>query len=175
MNSLAIKRELDKEPAPKLLLAALSLFGLSEVVGDGDNPVILGWAKELGLTQYTSDAMPWCGLFMAWCCHLAGKPPVKDPLWARNWARWGEHCEPELGCILVFSRPGGGGHVGEYAGETKDSYLVLGGNEGDKVAIVPIAKGRLLDSRCMYTTAKPDNVRKMFFDAEGLPVSSNEA
>ncbi len=175
MSGLAIKQQLDKEPGPKLLRAGLALFGTKEIVGDENNPVILGWAKALGLTQYTNDEQPWCGLWMAWVCHLAGKPVVKDPLWARNWCKWGEHCEPELGCILIFSRPGGGGHVGEYAGEDEDSYFVLGGNEGNKVDIVPIAKARLLDSRCLFVTGKPANVRKIFIAPDGTPVSTNEA
>lgn len=166
---------LEKELAPKILLEALKLYGVEEFKGDKHNPEILGWAEEVGLEKvYLNDEIAWCGLFAAIVVHRAGKPVVKDPLWARNWANWGEHCEPHLGCIMVFSRGEKSGHVGIYIGEDDYSYYVYGGNQGDKVSITRISKDRLIDSRAIYTTAMPANCRKVVLTAHG-ELSTNEA
>lgn len=166
---------LANEPGPKILQAAIPMYGIKETIGKADNPVIMAWAKELGLEKvYLSDETPWCGLWAAVCVKRAGKPVVKDPLWARNWAKWGEACEPELGCILVFERGPTSGHVGIYVGENATHFFVYGGNQKDKVSIVPIAKERLIDSRCMFSVAKPANVRAIQLQMSG-EVSTNEA
>lgn len=163
---------LKKEPAPRMLLEALKLYGVTEKDGSGNNPEILSWAKETGLKQYTQDEIPWCGLFMAVIAKRAGKSLPKSPLWARDWAKWGNPCEPELGCVLVFER-GSGGHVGLYVGEDLECYHVLGGNQGDKVCVTRIKKGRLLASRNLYVIGKPNNVRRIFLSPTGA-ISTNE-
>ena len=51
---------LNAEKAPKLLVEALKMLGTKEVVGKAHNPVILGWAEELGRKKvYTADEIPW--------------------------------------------------------------------------------------------------------------------
>lgn len=164
---------LKKEPGPKMLLEALALLGTKEVEGEGNNPAILKWAEKLGLKDYKADSIPWCGLFMAYVASMAGKPVPAKPLWARNWVRFGEHCEPELGAVLVFSRADFG-HVGLYVGEDASCFHVLGGNQSDAVGFARIAKDRLLDSRAMYSIQKPENVRKIILSSSGA-VSTNEA
>ncbi len=162
------------EQGPKILTAAVGLYGIQETIGTASNPTILEWAKELGLGRvYFNDSTPWCGLFQAWVCHVAGKPVVKDPLWARNWAKYGEACEPELGAILVFERGPTSGHVGQYVGEDATRYYVLAGNQRDSVCIVPIEKKRLIASRSYYATGKPANVRRVELEPNG-EVSTNE-
>lgn len=162
------------EPAPRMLPEALKLYGVTEVLGPENNPEIISWASECGLSaQYDQDVTPWCGLFVSVVALRAGKPRPKDPLWARNWLNWGSACEPMLGCVLVFSRKGGGGHVGLYVGECADYYYVLSGNQKDKVCVVPIEKQRLLGARELYVVAKPANVRKVFLEKSGA-VSTNE-
>ena len=163
---------LTSEPGPKLLLEALKLHGTLEVIGDKDNPEILAWAAELGLTQYTHDSIPWCGLFVATIAHRAGKSVVRDPLWAANWLKYGIPCEPELGAIGVFSRDEGN-HVGVYVGEDETHYHIYGGNQKDSVSIVRIAKDRCRGFRAHYQS-KPANVRKVILSSTG-EVSTNEA
>lgn len=161
-----------KENAPRMLIEALKLYGVKEKVGGENNPEILAWAKETGLKQYNADSIPWCGLFVALIAQRAGKPLPKKPLWARDWAKWGEACEPELGCILVFER-GTGGHVGLYVGEDLECYHVLGGNQSDMVRVSPIKKRRLLAARNLYAIGKPNNVRRIFLSPTGV-ISTNE-
>jgi uncharacterized protein (TIGR02594 family) len=164
---------LSKETGPRVIVEALALFGTKEVPGTASNPAILGWAKEVGVAgAYVNEGIAWCGLFVATVVKRAGFAPVAAPLWARNWAAFGTKVDkPSLGDILVFERPGGGGHVGEDAG----AYHVLGGNQGDPVSIAPIAKSRLLAARrCPWKLSQPANVRPIRLAAGGTR-STNEA
>lgn len=164
------------ESGPRMLIEALKLYGTKETVGPNDNPVILAWAKETGLDKvYKSDSVPWCGLFMAVIALRAGKEVPKDPLWARNWAKFGQNvAQPGLGDVLVFERVGGA-HVALYIGESPDSYFCLGGNQGDQVSVTRILKSRCIATRRpIWKTAQPDNVRKIVLEADGV-LSTNEA
>ena len=167
---------LKSETSPKLLVEAVKLLGTKEVVGKVHNPVILGWAKEVGLSKvYTADEIPWCGLAIAYACHQAGVEVVDKPLWALSWANYGTKVsEPMLGDILTFKRDGGG-HVGIYVGEDKDCYHVLGGNQGNAMSVSRIVKSRLYQARrTKWKVAQPANVRKVILDAKGA-ISQNEA
>ncbi len=162
------------EPAPRMLLEALNLYGTQEVVGKKNNPDILAWAEECNIKGYNADSIPWCGLFMAIVAHRSGKDLPSSPLWARSWAKWGtESPSAQLGDVLVFER-GSGGHVGLYIGEDSDCYHVLGGNQGDAVSIKRIAKSRCLAVRRQYKIGVPPNVRRVLLSAAGS-VSVNEA
>ena len=165
-----------KSNVPNVIKEAYSLLGISEVLGKDHNPVILKWADEVGLKNiYTADEIPWCGLFVAYVCKKAKKEIVKNPLWARNWAKFGtKENEALLGDILVFSR-GSGGHVGFYVGEDKKCYHVLGGNQGDKVSVVRIVKSRCIAiRRAEWKYFQPLSVRKILLDDKGA-ISKNEA
>lgn len=174
---------LGKEGAPQILVQALGLYGVKEIPGPKSNPTILGWAKRLGgwiASWYKDDDIPWCGLFMAEVCRLAGLPVVSEPLKALAWASWGTpQSAPMLGDVLVFQREGGG-HVGIYVGED-DAYLhVLGGNQGNAVSITRISKLRLVAiRRTAWKVAQPKNVRPVVLRSDGMgawpTVSKNEA
>ena len=166
---------LKQETAPKLLVEAVKHLGVKEFVGKEHNPIILGWAKSLGLsTIYTNDEIPWCGLFVAYCCHAQGLSVVERPLWALNWNRYGTQVtEPMLGDVLTFKRDGGG-HVGIYVGEDNTHYHVLGGNQNNSVSVSRIAKSRLNQARrTAWKIAQPANVRKVHLEAKGT-VTTNE-
>lgn len=160
---------------PKTISEGLKLLGTVETPGVKNNPIIMGWAKELGIDKsYSADSIPWCGLFAAIVTKRAGKEPVKDPLWARNWAKFGkESSTPGLGDILVFVRDGGG-HVGFYVAEDSTAYHVLGGNQSDAVTITRIAKSRCVAARRPEYTVKPLSVKSYVVAAEGT-LSTNEA
>jgi uncharacterized protein (TIGR02594 family) len=167
---------LKKETAPKILVQAVKLIGTKEIVGKVHNPIILGWAKDLGLSNvYTNDEIPWCGLFIAYCCHAAGLEVVERPLWALNWNKYGTKVtEPMLGDVLTFKR-NGGGHVGIYVGEDDTHYHVLGGNQNNSVSVSRIAKNRLNQARrTAWKVAQPANVRKVQLEPKGV-ITTNEA
>lgn len=167
---------LAREPGPKMLVEALALYGTLEAPGARDNPVILAWAREVGLGKtYSHDSIPWCGLFMAVIAQRAGKPVVDSPLWALSWADFGAPApKPMLGDVLTFKRVGGGGHVALYVGEDATAFHCLGGNQSDSVCITRIAKSRLYRSRRPLYTIQPDNVRKVTLASSGK-LSTNEA
>lgn len=168
--------DLAREGAPKMLVEALKLFGTIEMPGLGSNPVIMSWSDELGLkASYSSDSVPWCGLFMAVVAKRAGKTPPIAPLWALNWALFGAATPaPMLGDVLVFKRPSGG-HVALYVGEDDQAFHVLGGNQSDQVCITRIERDRLHAARRpIYSVGQPANVRRIIRSPAG-EISTNEA
>ena len=168
---------LANEPGPRILVEGLKTYGVAEVVGPGSNPTILQWAKATGLSKvYATDATAWCGLWMAYVALQAGWDIPVNPLWARNWLKFGDaKSVAALGDVLVFSRGKSSGHVGLYVGEDQSAYHVLGGNQSDRVMIKRIAKNRLLGvRRCPWRINQPANVRRVTLAATGS-LSSNEA
>jgi uncharacterized protein (TIGR02594 family) len=167
---------LKSETAPKLLVEAVKHLGVKEIVGKQHNPEILSWADALGLKSvYTADEIPWCGLFVGYCCHAAGLQVVERPLWALSWTRFGTAvAEPMLGDVLTFKRDGGG-HVGIYVGEDNTHYHVLGGNQNNSVSVSRIAKSRLHQARrTAWKVAQPASVRKVKLEPKGV-ITTNEA
>lgn len=166
-----------KADAPRIFTEGRALIGVRETAGSGNNPVIMGWARALDLRSYNADSIPWCGLYMAYVAQRAGWDPVRDPLWARNWANFGAKSEtPSLGDVLVFSRGPAFGHVGIYVGEDATHYHVLGGNQGDRVSIIRIAKARLIAARRpIWLHAEPETRRQVFFSSTASAISNNEA
>lgn len=164
-----------QEGAPRHLLKALELYGVTETVGSKHNPIIMGWAKETGLEKvYTADEIPWCGLYIAVVMHRSERPVVQNPLWALNWNNFGVRVTtPMLGDVLTFTRKSGG-HVGIYVGEDATAYHVLGGNQGNQVNVVRIAKSRLSQARRPQYTSQPTNVRTVILAGNGA-LSTNEA
>jgi uncharacterized protein (TIGR02594 family) len=166
---------LKEEKSPRILVQAVKLIGTKEIVGKEHNPTIMFWAKELKLSSvYNADEIPWCGLFIAYCCKMAGIDVIDKPLWALSWSNWGSPVsEPMLGDVLTFKRDGGG-HVGIYVGEDVTHFHVLGGNQGNAVSVSRIAKSRLFKARrTEWKIAQPANVRKVHLAAKGV-ITTNE-
>jgi uncharacterized protein (TIGR02594 family) len=167
-----------KEPGPKMLLEALKHYGLLELKGTGSNPDIMKWAKEVGVAGwYTDDSVPWCGLFMGVCALRAGFPYNSELLSSLAWSKWGtfvEKTDAMFGDTLVFVRPGGG-HVAFYIAESKENFLIYGGNQGDTVGFTWIAKSRLFAvRRAKWKVSQPENVRKINVSSDGAVLSTNE-
>lgn len=164
--------------APRLILEARALYGVTETPGTASTAEIMAWAREVGLEKtYPNDGVAWCGLFAAVVAKRAGWEVVAGPLWARNWAQFGRAVDPRqaaLGDVLVFSRDGGG-HVGFYVGEDATAYHVLGGNQSDRVGFTRILKSRCIAvRRPKWRVAAPAGVTKFHLAADGA-VSTNEA
>jgi hypothetical protein len=166
---------LNNEKSPRILVQAVKQLGVKEIVGKEHNPIIMNWAKELNLDKiYKSDEIAWCGLFVAYCCKMAGLEVVDKPLWALSWSNWGNEVkEAMLGDVLTFKREGGG-HVGIYVGEDDTHFHVLGGNQGNAVSVSRIAKTRLFKARrTIWKIAQPANVRKIKLEPKGV-ITTNE-
>jgi uncharacterized protein (TIGR02594 family) len=163
---------------PKVIQAAMKMYGVMEVPGRKHNPVILGWAATLGIEKiYTNDELAWCGLAHAVALLRGGKPAALegwDILRALKYKTYGMGVEqPGIGDTLVFQRPGGG-HVGFYVGESKSTYHVLGGNQSNAYNVTEIAKSRCVAKRSPIYNLRPASAVPVFLDASGV-VSTNEA
>lgn len=159
---------------PRWLKIARSYIGVREVVGAKHNPLILGWLSKLK-AWWREDETPWCGTFVANVMHEAGLPVPRDWFRAKSWAEYGQRLRPERlapGAILVFAREGGG-HVGLYLGEDATSYLVLGGNQGNAVSTVMIAKSRCIATR--WPAGEPVIGSPVWPKMAGGKFSTNEA
>jgi uncharacterized protein (TIGR02594 family) len=166
------------EDGPKHMVEAIRWIGTKEVAGQKNNPLIMNWVRELGVGHvFTGDAVPWCGLFVAYCMKQAGRAYPVHFYRAKEWGTWEglglAGGGPKFGDVLVFMRDGGG-HVGFYVGEDKTAFHVLGGNQGDSVSIVRLAKPRLIAIRRPKYFAAPANVRPIKLAGSGL-LSTNEA
>jgi len=169
--------------APPWLSLARSFIGTRETVGPKHSPIIMGWIKEVGAkvlgVQVNDDETPWCGTFMALLMKRMGLTAPLIAVRAASWGRagnWGrELLAPRLGCILVFTRDGGG-HVGLYLGEDDTHYHVLGGNQSNSVSIMKLAKGRLADGGMRWPKGPelpPAQIVRL--KPNGAPASGNEA
>jgi uncharacterized protein (TIGR02594 family) len=167
---------------PNTIRLGLAEYGTQEVVGRGSNKTIIAWRDELNhagakVAGFSDDDIAWCGLFAAIITLRrigAATEVVKEPLWARNWAKYGIATKtPGLGDILVFER-GDGGHVGFYIAEDATAYHVLGGNQSNKVCITRVLKSRLLAARRPKYNVQPAAVKPYRVATAGA-LSLNEA
>jgi uncharacterized protein (TIGR02594 family) len=166
------------ETGPRILKTMLSMYGTKETPGIASNPAIMAWGRTVGMPNgYTDDSIPWCGWGMAYAALESGWNVPVNPLWARNWATWGDHINSDkamLGDVLVFAR-GNAGHVALYVGEDATYFHILGCNQDDAVSIKLRAKAQLLAvRRCPWRTAQPPNVRKVMLAATGS-IAKSEA
>ena len=158
---------------PHWLGIARKYVGTREIVGPQHNTTIMGWLKRLK-SWIKDDETPWCGTFVAAVMQEAGLPYPNEYPRAKAWADYGARIRTHLiapGAILVFARQGGG-HVGFYVGEDTDCYHVLGGNQGNAVSTVRIAKARCIATR--WPKGQPVNGKPVWLKANGQR-SENEA
>ena len=183
---------LASETGPPELMEAVKLFGVREVPGPKHSPEIMKWERTLASTYpalswiedvIQGDETPWCGLFMAWVCHLAGYgQPHHRFLSARSWAAWGVPAPdgPQLGDSVIYYRgdpDGPYGHVGIYVGEDDTHDHVLGGNQDNRVSIMRIVKTRRVAVRMApgLAMADPGDRRRVYRSPGAVKLSENEA
>lgn len=126
-----------------------AITGVKEFPGRASNPIIMAWRSDIArafpetvkyVATYTGDEIAWCGFGLAGCCARAGvRPPFgKDDdekfMYAKSWAHWGTQIEPRPGCIMVFSRAGGG-HVSILERMDGQHAYIRGCNQSDMVNV----------------------------------------
>lgn len=166
---------------PVWVIESRRWIGEAEVPGKGSNPRLLKaiqavGAKVLGI-NYTDDDSAWCGAIMAvWLGQtLPSEPLPSIAVRASSWSSFGVKLEtPALGAIMVFSRKGGG-HVGLYLGETATHYVILGGNQGNRVSIMTRAKGNDLQAMRWPRTVPLPTGGRVMTNAAGIPSGLSEA
>jgi uncharacterized protein (TIGR02594 family) len=134
---------------PKWLSEAWRELGQREVPGAVDNARVVAMYRDAGHGELQHDETAWCAAFAGACLVRAGLKG-SGSLMARSYLSWGEDAhEPRTGAIAVLSRGGDPalGHVGLLIGETEDSVILLGGNQGDAVSVAAFPRSRLLGLR----------------------------
>lgn len=163
---------------------ARSLIGTREIKGAKHNPLIVEMWKAASAAlgknpAFRDDETPWCGGFVGFVMAKSGLGKHIPSLYpsARSWANAGTKLsKPAYGCVVVFTR-NGGGHVGFVVGQDKaGNLMVLGGNQSDAVNIKPFSRSRVLAYRWCGTQAVPNSSRYQLpiLRSDGK-VSTNEA
>src|SRR3989304_4864968 len=123
------------QSGPAWLVEARKLIGLREVKGHEHAPEIVQMWKDIRRGGIKDDETPWCAAFVGAMLERAG---VKSSRFesAKSYLNWGQLLvQPVVGCVVVFTRQGGG-HVGFAVGRDKaGNLLILGGNQADAVSI----------------------------------------
>ena len=130
---------------------ARKYIGLREIKGTKHNPTIIKWLDDMGKygteskAWWREDETPWCGLFVGHCLGETGRYVVKNWFGAGEWNNdqlMTKLDKPAYGCIVAFTRQGGG-HVGFVVGkDTLGNLMVFGGNQGDAVSIAAFLPSR---------------------------------
>ncbi|ATG18045.1 TIGR02594 family protein [Providencia alcalifaciens] len=130
---------------PKWLVEARKEIGQREIKGAASNPRIDQYWRDSKLSGLvgTDDKVPWCAGFVNAMLERAGIRSTRSDF-SRSYLNYGvKLSEPKYGCIVTFSRTGGG-HVGFVVGKTESgSLLVLGGNQSDAVNIKAFETSRV--------------------------------
>jgi len=133
-----------------MFLLAMEFYGLREISGNEDNPIIVGWFRDIGHSWVKDDETAWCSCFINW---LAWKLNLErsGKLDARSWLECGTFIQkPEIGDVVIFWRESINswkGHVGLFAGNDENHIYCLGGNQYNCVNIKPYPKDRVLGYR----------------------------
>lgn len=182
------------KPELKHVAVARSYLGVKEIKGSKHEPKIiqlikdaekatkqnLSWLfgkKSDGSTNY-EDETAWCGSFLGGVFTQAGLDNLVPKAFyqAKAWNSVGTKLtKPAYGCVVVFSRSGGG-HVGIVVGKTTNGNLkVLGGNQSDAINIMDFSTDRVIGYRWLSVGTIPAEHR---YDLPVLPagrISTNEA
>lgn len=162
---------------------ARKYIGTVEVKGTKHNPKILALTvKAFAATGKKSwihnDEIPWCGSYLGGVFAESGlghKIP-KEFYRAREWESAGTKLtRPAYGCVVTFTRDGGG-HVGIVVGKTKAGMLkVLGGNQSDAVNIADFDPKRVTSYRWVSSGTVPHDYRYDLPVLAAGRISTNEA
>lgn len=122
-------------------------LGIQEIPGFKHNLRILQYHEATTL-HATDDETPWCSAFACWVMEQNKPGSSPKSARARDWLDWGiALSHPIYGCIVVFDRGGGKGHVGFYVGSTSTGIRILGGNQANRVCIEEFGTMRILGYR----------------------------
>lgn len=135
-----------------IIKIAASQIGVKEINGSNNNPDIIKYAEETGITGITNDEIPWCSTFVNWCCKKAGLEYTGKPN-ARSWLDIGISInDPLPGDIVVLWRnyiQSWQGHVAIFLGFSKsgNNVFLLGGNQNNMVNITEYPSEKVLGFR----------------------------
>lgn len=129
---------------------ARKYVGVREIVGKKHSPIVVGFWESIK-ASFRDDETPWCAGFVGAVLERSGFKSTRSAA-ARSYNTYGvQLTRPAYGCIVVFWRgspTGFSGHVGFVVGQDANGNLmVLGGNQGNQVSIIPFSRSRVLSYR----------------------------
>ncbi|HEY8272143.1 MAG TPA: TIGR02594 family protein [Pseudobdellovibrionaceae bacterium] len=128
------------------LITALQEYGVQEIAGVKNNPRVIEYAAETSLAA-KEDSVAWCASFVTWCLETCDYKSTKSAR-ARSYLDYGIKLEkPIPGCIVVYDRGGGMGHVHFYLYSKDGKEYGCGGNQQDGVNVSGYDKARVLGYR----------------------------
>ncbi len=136
------------DDAPWLVIAAAEI-GQREIVGVRHNARIIEYHRTTGL-RATTDEVPWCASFVNWCVREAGLRGSNSAL-ASSWLSWGvASSAPRAGAVTVIYNAGAansalsrtGNHVGFLLRQTDEHFVLLGGNQSNRVRVSSFARAQ---------------------------------
>ncbi|EKI7042102.1 TIGR02594 family protein [Escherichia coli] len=156
---------------PRWLIEARKHIGLTEIKGAKHNPEIVQFWRDIKRGGIKDDETPWCAAFVGAMLERVGIRSTRFES-AKSYLDWGEKLDtPAYGCIVVFTRVGGG-HVGFVVGRRANGdLLVLGGNQGDAVNIRAFPASRVSGYR--WPAGEPRNTALL--PVGDAATSTNEA
>ena len=130
----------------------LKVLGLHEV---NDKARLQAWLKSGGKALGDPAALPWCGDYVETCMALAlpGERLPENPFFAQNWANFGIKVSPTRGAVVAFRWSATAGHVGFILGQHGANFVVLGGNQSNRVSIAEFPKSAAIAERWPATFA----------------------
>lgn len=141
---------------PLWLTEARKHIGVREIPGVNHHHLIVAMWKAIKRGGIRDDETPWCAAFVGFCLEGAGIVSSRFES-AKSYMTWGRALPgPVHGCIVVFTRQGGG-HVGFFTGADREGrLLVLGGNQGNEVNIRAFPRDRVSGYRWPLAVPLPD-------------------
>ena len=128
---------------PSWIVEGRKYIGEKEIKGLEHNPLILQFWKDIKRGGIKDDETPWCAAYVGGVLERSGITSSRFES-AASYLNWGVKLDkPAYGCVVVFSRDGGG-HVGFVVGQQANGDLmVLGGNQSDAVNIRAFSTSRV--------------------------------
>lgn len=158
---------------PAWIVEAERHKGLTEIKGTEHAQEILQFWKDIKRGGIKTDEIAWCAAFCGACLERVGIESTRFES-AGSYLTWGVPLdEPIYGCIVIFSRKGGG-HVGFVVGvDEQNRLMVLGGNQGDAVTVAPFDRYRVIGYR--WPADRDGMNQPLPVIASAVPSSTNEA
>lgn len=130
----------DTESAPWMKHAKAEV-DQTEIPGSRHNPRIIEYHATTTL-KATADETPWCSSFVNWALKQSNIKGTNSAA-AISWMKWGKATGAINGAVTVIynskaansSLSSSGNHVGFLVQETATHYVLLGGNQSDKVKV----------------------------------------
>jgi uncharacterized protein (TIGR02594 family) len=141
---------------PEWVQVALAEQGQTEIVGARNNARIVEYHATTTL-RAREDETPWCASFVGWCLQQAGLTGTRSAA-ASSYECWGQALpQPVIGAIVTFTRASGG-HVGFYMGQRDGKWLILGGNQSNRVRIAAYDSTKHTGIRWPFGVPLPNGV-----------------